>query len=294
MARKLDIIVCTFNREKEMLDCITSLMNQRSVHAEWGLIVVNNHSQPLSDQLSILISEIDKAQIIQEAEPGLSLARNQGTMSSRAEWLGFLDDDARVTDSFIWQVIDVIDREDFDCFGGHIRSWWKYGRPHWLDESFGSKPVLRSDRGYLKEDFNWGSNIFIRRRALLDVGCFPWNVGLKGKHLGYAAENIVQIRLREKDYKVGYDPQLQIDHAVLPHKLKIWWHIRSAYATGRDGKEVFPEQYTIRGMLVTLKNCFTRPLKALWKWVTRKNYYWQNMITDSGKAWALWWGKVMS
>ena len=294
MERKLDIIVCTLDREEQLVDCIQSLSNQVEVKGNWGLIVVNNDNQPLGERVTHHINRINNSRIVNESIPGLSRARNKGTSISEAEWIGFLDDDAKVPGSFIARAQDIINNENFDCFGGHIRSWWKYGRRRWLVDGFGSKPILQEKRGVLEEGYNWGSNIFVRRQALVDVGCFPVDIGLKGKHLGYAAENLVQIDLREKGYMIGYDPDLIIDHAVLPHKLKLWWHIRSAFATGRDGRRVFPDQYGFFGILSSIKNCFTRPLKAILNWATKNDFYWENVFLEFGKPIAILFGKISS
>ena len=290
----LEIVICTYNRPLELFDCLSSLSIQEAVTRPWSILVVNNHHERLDQSLLELLDSFPNARVVHESIAGLSIARNRAIEESNATWLGFLDDDAKVPVNFVQRAISIIDTEDFDCFGGHIRSWWKYGRPRWLEKNFGSKPKLRMDRGIISESYNWGSNIFINKEALVTVGGFPEDIGLKGQLLGYAAENLVQIKLRQNAMIIGYDPNLIVDHVVMPEKLKLAWHFKASYATGRDGRAVFPDQYGWRGMSKTMIRCLSVPIKSIWKWITESNYYWENVVLDTGKAWALSVGKLVA
>ena len=117
---------------------------------------------------------------------------------------------------------------------------------------------------------------------------------MKGEKIGYAAENIVQDKLRQHGCQVGYDPDLLINHVVAQHKLKLTWHIQSAYATGRDGWHVFPEQYGWMGMLKSFKGGFSKPLKSVFQFVTQWNHSWERVFLDLCIPWALLIGKIRS
>ena len=294
MGHTLDILICTFEREELLQDCISSLLLQDTIRMDWGIIIVNNSPKDFSQNLLNFLHGIQKLKIIREEETGLSNARNTGIKTSESAWVGFLDDDAVVPSDYIDKALEIIKEEEFDCFGGHIESKWKYGRPRWLSEDFGSKPRLRKSRGILESGYNWGSNILIRRSALQDIGGFPDQIGLMGQRLGYGAENIVQIKLKEHSYKIGYDPKFSVQHVVMPQKLKLRWHIRSSFVTGRDGRHIFKDQYGFYGFIISLKNCFSRPAKALVNFLSLKDYYWEHMIVETGKAFALLLGKLYS
>ena len=117
---------------------------------------------------------------------------------------------------------------------------------------------------------------------------------MKGKQLGYSAENIVQDRLRAAGYIIGYDPHLYVDHLVLPQKLKFGWHLQSAYATGRDGRTTFPDQYALFGMMKSLKNCVSRPVKAIIFWISRPQTHPLAILLEVTKPYALLLGKLIS
>ncbi len=291
----LSIVICTYDRVDILYDCIASIYKSIGdrYQDQCEVIIVNNHPDSQESLLEVL-SPFVSLKIITESSPGLSMARNAGIRQAKNPWIAFIDDDALVPEDYISRAMDIIEYESYDCFGGHIKSWWKYPRPRWLDDSFGSKPALRTQRDILQnEEYNWGSNIVIKKAALDDIGGFPTHIGMKGKKIGYAAENIVQDQLRAKGYTIGYDPKLSIDHLVLPAKLKLSWHIRSAYATARDGREVFPDDYTLLGYLKTIRRIIAAPVKGLFK-LTKTGYFWENWVLESLKPWAQLVGKMRS
>ena len=294
MSRKLDIVICTYQREELLLDGIHALSEQSKAPTDWGIILVNNAPTSLSPQTLEVVSQYDYLTVVNETKPGLSNARNTGIKNSSASWLAFLDDDAKVPSTYVKQIFQIIDQETWDCFGGHILSWWRYGKPRWLKDDFGSKPILSESRIKLPHQHNWGSNIIIRKSALLSIGSFPASIGMKGTKLGYAAENIVQDKLRERGYTIGYDPDLVVDHVVMKQKLKLDWHLKSAYATGRDGRVVYPHQYGWMGILKSIKNCLSRPVKSMFFLISRKDYYWENAFLESVKPIYLLAGKIRS
>jgi glycosyltransferase involved in cell wall biosynthesis len=290
----LSVVICTYNRNELLAHCLESLIKQNGVSQAWSVIVVNNFCASFPSHIHDLIDQLPEGSSIKVKEPGLSIARNEATQNTQASWMVFLDDDAQVPEDYLSKIFSIIEEGSFDCFGGGIKSWWHYGKPTWLDDTFGSKPDLRTSRGIIKEGYNWGSNIVIRKRALDDVGGFPEYIGMKGAHIGYSAENIVQINLRKNEYRIGYDPALYINHVVAKPKLKMSWHIKAAYATGRDGKSVFPDQYGWKGMLKSVKQCISRPVKGVYKWVSARDYGRQRMYLDCMIPMALFMGKLRS
>ncbi len=290
---KLSLIICTYNRVELLRDCISSIQQALySIPSEvYEVLVVNNHPDT-QQQLTSDLADLTDVKIIVEPTAGLSVARNTGVHNASGLWLGFLDDDAIVPKDFVNRALEIIDLKDFDCFGGGIDSWWKYPKPRWMSPDYGSKPTLRDDVGLLKEnEYNWGSNIFIKSDALAEIGGFPSNIGMKGKHIGYAAENIVQDKMRAHGYLIGYDPKLSILHLVMKQKLSLSWQLRAAYATARDGYSIYPKDYQALGMLKTIRRMVGGPIKGIFH-LFQPEYYWENWILDAITPWAQLIGKI--
>ena len=284
MAPRLSIIVCTYNRPKLLESCLDSIVcNQGDFDkSDYELIVVDNYHD-FSAATDIRKKYIDLNQIlfIQEQKTGLSFARNKGIRVARGEWLFFLDDDAMLPSNFIARALKVMASEGFDGFGGGIRSIWPFGKPPWLSMDFGSKPISKKNTEILQEGYLWGSNFFVKKEPLNQVGGFPRHVGMKGTKIGYSAENHVQDRLREEGYVLGLIPDLEILHAVGKQKLNLGWHLKAAFATGRDGVEIFPEQYTLYNIVKLLLRVLKNGLVGLKRCLLQPDYYVQNLMIDT-------------
>jgi glycosyltransferase involved in cell wall biosynthesis len=290
---KLSLIICTYDRVELLTSCISSIIQAKENISRdlCEVLVVNNHPGSHTELLSAL-SQYKGIKIISEPTAGLSIARNAGTQQACGTWLGFIDDDAIVPQDFVSRAMKIISNQRFDCFGGGIESWWKYPKPRWMSDSYGSKPPLRADVGLLNtHEYNWGSNIFIRSEALAQIGGFPDYIGMKGKQIGYAAENIVQDNLRASGFVIGYDPELSILHLVGQAKLSLSWQIRAAYATARDGYATFPQDYNTSGLIKTIRRMVAAPIKGMLL-LTQSEYYWENWILDSITPWAQLFGKL--
>ena len=259
----------------------------------YNILVINNfQDEEISKEIDWLIKDIPNALKINESRGGLSIARNTGVENCSTEWVGYIDDDSRVPPEYITKALEIIKSGKYDCFGGHIETWWHYDRPRWLDEKYGTKPQLSTNEIILKEGFNWGGNIFFRRNSLVGVGGFDEAVGMKKHHIGYSAENRVQIILRKRNYKVGYVPSLVNEHLVAKHKLKLLWHVKAAFAEGRDAKPVFPNQYSNRALLKDFIRIPKEFAVSFYLWIYKPEYYWENFFLDFAKNISRWIGKV--
>jgi len=219
-----------------------------------------------------------------EEKIGLSHARNCGWQKAQTPWVGYLDDDAKVPTDYIEQALKMIKETNYDCFGGTYYAWFKYGKPRWLPDGFGNKPILRANRGEVPEGkFLSGGVFFVTHAAIEKVGGFNPSLGMTDD-IGYGEENDVQEKLRNEGYKIGYDPELYIEHCVMPHKFKLRWHLRRAYYTGKASQQLesshstsFLVYWFLRTFLSAL---FFRGPLGLFKILLMKGYYWQSWVLE--------------
>jgi glucosyl-dolichyl phosphate glucuronosyltransferase len=278
------VIVCTRNRPEALKKCLLSLLSKDTKLPP--IIVVDNNSD--GDLTKSLVTDLSKKfpnlEYVSEPETGLSQARNKGAQISVTPWLIYLDDDAYVPPNYLSVVENIIEtRRDIVCFGGPYYASYDYGKPKWLPFDFGNKqwPEYEESneisRGYLS-----GGNLAIKRNVLESVDGFPPILGMRGSIIGYGEDDYVQYILQGKGYKLYFFPEMYIHHSVLPHKLKLKWHLKNAFAKGKDQISV-PSVTT--SILHSLKSLLMIPLfrlpGSIFRLLTDHHYYFHNVILET-------------
>ncbi|MEO1258408.1 MAG: glycosyltransferase [Bacteroidota bacterium] len=265
-----------------MEQCLNSIFQQDETEDDFEVVVIDNAS---TDQTKAVVDQFVEEGVLyfNEKRIGLSHARNHGCHEAIGEWLIYIDDDAKLYPDYLKRILWAIENFDFDCFGGMYYAWYPYGKPKWIDKNFGNKISLRNSIGAIESPFLSGGNFAIKKAVLTNVGGFNDGYGMKGHEIRYGEEGVLQKKLLELGYKLGFDPELKVEHAVLPHKLKFSWHLKSWFAHGRDGQRstkkfkwwelIFYSARSIIGMIYKL------PF-ALVKFLFNKEYYWQNLVWD--------------
>lgn len=107
---KVSVIIPVFNVEKYLATCIESLINQTLYDIEF--IFINDGSEDNSQQI---IEEFQKKDsriiLINQANQGVSVARNIGIETANGEYIGFVDaDDYLETDMYerLWHISTTI------------------------------------------------------------------------------------------------------------------------------------------------------------------------------------------
>ena len=137
----LSIIICTYNREKFLKKCLTSIINQLNIRKDSSLIeilIIDNNSQ---DQTKTLIKQIQESSSLQinyfiENQQGLSYARNRGINESIGAYLAFVDDDATVLPLWIESLMNGIKDIKADVYGGPIFPNYEITCPSWIDKNY--------------------------------------------------------------------------------------------------------------------------------------------------------------
>lgn len=287
MKVELSIIICTHNRADLLSECLGSFVRQSAAPSCFEVIIVNNAS---TDHTAVVAAEFETTyphfRMVTEEKVGLSYARNLGFQAAKAQWVSYVDDDAKAAPNYVKRALETISKHPFDCFGGVFLPWYKYGKPSWLSPDFGSNRTMITDREVrpLVKLNACGGVIVFRKEALERVGGFAGHLGMNGTQVAYGEEDLVQEKMRSLGYQIGFDPELKIDHLVAKYKLDWRWHIQSAYAHGAAEVEVY--QIKIQyPRLFLLAGTFILPLLKmpyiLGRMLVKQRYYWQNALIDS-------------
>jgi len=286
MKVELSIIICTHNREDLLRECLNSFVAQTATPSCFEVIIVNNAS---TDHTAAVAAEFEATyphfRMVTEDQVGLSYARNLGFKVAKAEWVSYVDDDAKAAANYVRRALETISKHPFDCFGGVFLPWYKYGKPKWLSPGFGSNRTMIIDEKVrpLVQLNACGGVIVFRKEALERVGGFGGHLGMTGTNVAYGEEDLVQQKMRTLGYQIGFDPELRIDHLVAKYKLDWKWHIRSAYAHGAAEVDVYRITINYPNLFLLIRAGIFPVLKLPYlmvKLLVNRHYFWQNAIID--------------
>lgn len=96
----VSIIVPIYKCEKQISNCIESILKQ--THSQIEVLLVNDGNFDHSLQICKDYENKDnRVKVIEIEHSGVSVARNEGIMKSRGEWLAFIDSDDWIDPSYI-------------------------------------------------------------------------------------------------------------------------------------------------------------------------------------------------
>lgn len=247
---KITIAICTYNRGEIISEALQSLLNQTVPSSEFVLLIIDNNS---TDNTEDILKDFSKKfasfRIIHESKQGLSHARNRALMECTTDWLAFLDDDAKAHPDWINTILETISCNDFDAFGGPYYAWHRYGpAPSWLPKEFGTYESPQPYGLLTGNSYIPGGNCVINCIAAKTTGMFSTELGMNGGKCSYGEETQFFKRMGELGYRLGYVPQLKIDHCVLPYKYKMRWQLRSAFEHGKANAHT---STSIKKLLIT-------------------------------------------
>ena len=287
----MTVIVCTFNRSRNLPACMKHLSDQQGVSdLEWEVLVVDNNS---SDDTREVVEGMQRnlsMQLRYEFEPqqGLNYARNRGMKESSGRYFCYIDDDILVDSSWLNSLYRALRDQDADAVGGRIHLDPDIVLPPWIT------PEIRGFLGHLDygdtafqmdgvSQYPFGGNMSFNRRVVEKIGIFDPLKGRKGegnkrKELYKGAETEYFHRLAATDNaRIFYEPGALVYHQVLPHQLTRKYFLTIHYNAGLqkafyDGKS-FP-----RRMMGIPMFLFPQLARASWK------YLWQLITRGADRA----------
>lgn len=208
---KIDIsaIVCTYNREKFIIKCLKSLINQ--TYNNYEIIVVDDGSK---DHTPEIIATFQKnlanpallRYIRHKKNKGLAAARNTGVANAKAAIIAFTDDDCIVNPDWLNAIYRYHMRyEDAAAIGGLVLN----GYPKNIIAKIGQAMVTHQ---LLSKRLNEGDTTFLVGNNQSYKKKFVQEVGLFEEAQTHAEEHELQIRLLRKGYRMLYIPEITVIH----------------------------------------------------------------------------------
>ncbi len=252
MSRVL-VAFCTYNRAGRLPGLVRALRAQACAEPFDLLAVDNNSGDGTQAVLAALARESGAPlQIVSEMEAGIVPARNRALEAAATyEFLVFLDDDELPEPGFVAAAVDALAREEADCAGGPIRvDFSNHARPRWLgDDLLGFLAAI--DHGpeafWLEDDRLplWTSNVAYRLSFLRQHGLrFDARYNRRGESAqgSGGGEDVVMLRrLLAAGARIRYRPDMKVDHAVEPTRLRRRYFLQLHHLAGmRKGLHELP------------------------------------------------------
>lgn len=285
MSVAVSVVICTFKRPELLNECLKSFTQQIYLPSNIEFLVIDNSGDTATKEIvSTFEKSLPGIKYQVENKIGLSFARNRGIVEASHDWICYTDDDAKVHVDFIERLVHTITNYDFDAFGGMFYPWYRKPKPDWLPNEFGTLRILRNSTGPLKfgQSIAGGISAF-KKEKLIEAGCFPTEIGMRGNTVGYGEEDFVVKKMWENGCVIGFDPHWKMDHLVAEYKYTLLWQLKRSFAKGRDAQLKKTSLSVYEKLLISVRAILTIPYLFFinGKCFFKKRYYIQNYILDS-------------
>lgn len=240
----LDIVIPTFNRPDLLKSTLLSFAEAtKPLNLRLRIIVVDNNSSPekaaANKALIIQFPDLDITYITEPCQ-GRSWALNAGISVAGGEFVGFIDDDEKVDESWLEVAQEYVSHNSADYVVGPCKPNWGHPPPSWLPVHVGQyKGVLGwIEQSPIKRSFDdfdgslVGGNTIVRRTILMKLGGYSTQLGRGKNNLMGGEDEEFHRRLKSIDAKGHYEPRLCIYHLIPASRMTRKYHLRWAFWSG--------------------------------------------------------------
>ena len=218
----LSVVICTYNRDQYLPQCLSHLKKQSAPFTEFEVIVVDNNSTDATPQIckefSLSCAPLHFSYLV-EPQQGLSFARNLGMNKARGALISYLDDDAFVNPHYVKNLCKYFtENSQVDAVGGKIIPVFEGEPPNWMSPyllplvaalDLGDKP-----RPFGSSHFPIGANMAFKTSVLKEMQGFNTDLGRKGSYLGSGEEKDLFYRMHKQGKSVHYLPDIEVRHMI--------------------------------------------------------------------------------
>lgn len=229
---KVSVIVCTYNREDVLSQCLDAIAAQIAGKRDCELIIINNNSHDNTQQIAEQFTlDHDGVSLFFEEKQGLSNARNLGVSVAKGDHVAFIDDDTIVDPDWLDIALAIIKNHSPDIFGGPVYPIMNGTEPVWFKQEYGTRGDM-GDTGWIRKGHIVGTNLFIRRELIQTYGGFNPELGMKGDAIGYHEETEIVKRAFREARKVFYSRDLIVRDLLPKYKLSILFYMAEKFMIG--------------------------------------------------------------
>ena len=262
----ISVIVCTYNRQEYLPDCLKHLANQSAVNRDFEVLIIDNNS---TDNTANIASDFIKSHpemnvhYFCEMNQGHTFARNRGIKEAKGDILSFIDDDAFVDQDFIKEIQYYFkEHVEVSAIGGKILPVYEGKHPKWMSKYLltlvSALDMGNSSKKFKGSKFPIGANMAFRSEVFEKHGHFNTDLGRRGSGLEGGDEKEVFLRLKKEKEEIHYVPKVKVDH-IIPEKRLTMEYIKGlGIGVGSSEKR----RVTKTGFVETVKKIFSEVIKV--------------------------------
>ena len=199
--KKISIIVPSYNEEKNISRCLTSLLRVDYSPQKKEIILVDNGSTDSTVSIALNIG----VRVIVKKGVNVGELRNIGVDESKGDIFAFLDADCSVDRSWCYEALSIFKDEDIGVTGSCLLP------PHngnWIEKIWGTYLYKKSSDNRDALYINSG-NFFIKKEAFLAVEGFS-------NELVSSEDTDICNRINKAGYKIYYNNKIKAIHWGYP------------------------------------------------------------------------------
>ncbi len=230
----VSVVICahTERRFAELLGAVESIRAQ-TVPAQETVVVIDHNPELLARATQAL----PDVRVVENAgQQGAGEARNSGAAVASGPILGFLDDDAMASPTWIEQALRAFDDERVMGVGGTITPAWEGQPRRWFPAEFNwtigcTYPGLPTTPAPVRNLI--AANMFVRHSLFDALGGFRLGFGkTKGRSGVEETDLCLRANQRWPNRIWLYDPTVLVQHHVPQERLRLSYFIARCYDEG--------------------------------------------------------------
>jgi len=283
----ISAVVCTYNHSKLLNGCIESLCQQTLDKSKYEVIIVDNNSKDDTVEVVEAFIDLGNVRYVLEKNPGLSHARNRGTIESLGTYIAFIDDDAEAAPDWLEVAYNLLNsiRPALDCLGGPYHPLYLTPKPKWFLDKYEIRGFGKSQKYLNENEMLSGSNMIWAKESLNSIGKFNVLYGVVGNQLklGEETDAFQKLWTLMKKPKIYFSPDLIIYHLVPEFKMTIKYRLKRKFVQGQyTAQNMITEagKKKINDIIGSIFSILKSLIRFLFKITSHK--MWQNWVVEDG------------
>ena len=221
---KILICICTFNRNKSLIECLNSIKKLKNINKfDVKILILDNSKLNNSFKIIKNYKKKNNLDILQHSEKkrGIVNARNKCLKISKTikpEYIAFIDDDCRVDKNWLRNIFNLLKKIDADVVTGpqkyeHENKTIKNNYSSIFEKNYKDKVV--------KVKWAASNNVFFKYDILKSIKDVKFEKNLN--KFGIGEDQLFFSLIEQKGYKIYWSKNIFVTEKIHNHRTNIQW-----------------------------------------------------------------------